>query len=73
MTHSTHRSDGYRDAQAGLPPSPPESPWLAHHAAIQAEYMDGYTTGREESERYHHAELQAFADMPAHYLENTKC
>ena len=40
---STHRADGIRDAQAGLPPTPPAAPWKAYEQAIQAEYMDGYS------------------------------
>lgn len=47
---STHTADGYRDAQAGRPPTPPAAPWPAYEQAIQAEYMKGYTMQHTEHE-----------------------
>lgn len=40
---SSHRIDGQKDAMEGRPPTPPAAPWPAYEAAIQAEYMEGYS------------------------------
>jgi hypothetical protein len=42
MANSTFETDGYRDARASLPPSPPDYPMHA------AEYQRGYAAARAQ-------------------------